>query len=388
MLLDSQCLFPLLEKISCIQIWGIFMPSRSQISSLKELDLLVGTGVGIASIAPALSPLLAKIIGAESYGLCWFDEAGQPQGFYHHGAKSEAEELFMNHYEELFVGPHEYTPFWRMRNKGHDVGNALRSSKAYFRSNTYNLLIKPSGYHFLLEAMVDLDGVTRLAACFFRPAENPFTETDEKKLIGLVPVMRRAVDKRPSALSRHHIKSEMGHMVVSCDGQQIELLDAMAQKLLSSFKLFHQNVSLIKSTAIPPRFVQRLCERLRSEPIDTAETEIELAGGSLLVRANRLSCTSHASVAAPLFLPAESKILVLLQFNQASAIEVVRRISAWGLSPLQARIAMYAASGGSRVACAAQHRVSQEALKKHLRQIYAASRCTDWQELSQTLAVH
>ena len=75
------------------------MPSPSQVNLLRELDLLVGTGVGIASIAPALSTLLSKILGAEAHGMCWFDETGKPESFYQEGATREAEELFMNNYE-------------------------------------------------------------------------------------------------------------------------------------------------------------------------------------------------------------------------------------------------------------------------------------------------
>ena len=292
----------------------------------------------------------------------------------------------MNNYEELFVGPHEYTPFWRMRNKGRDVGNALRSSKEYFSSNTYNLLIKPTGCHYLLDALVELGGVTRLTVCLFRSAKNPFSKADERKLIALVPVLRRAIYKRPHALLvRTSSKSDIGHILVTGDGQQMEMMDTAAQKLLASIKLFDQNLSLTKSGATLPLFVQQLCERLRVEPIASAEKELALAGGSLLVRANHLAFTSPALSATPLLQPASIKILVSLQFIQASAMEVVRIISAWCLSPLQARIAMYAACGGSRIGCAVHHGVSKEALKKHLRQIYAASRCTNWQELSQTV---
>ena len=79
------------------------------------------------------------------------------------------------------------------------------------------------------------------------------------------------------------------------------------------------------------------------------------------------------------------KILVSVHFKPAGAIDVVQGISAMGLSPLQGRIAMYAAAGGSRTNCALHHQVSNEALKKHLREIYAASSCADWHELTATL---
>ena len=81
----------------------------------------------------------------------------------------------------------------------------------------------------------------------------------------------------------------------------------------------------------------------------------------------------------------KKKILVSVHFKLAGAIDVVQGISAMGLSPLQGRIVMYAAAGGSRTNCALNDRVSNEALKKYLREIYAASSCADWHELTATL---
>jgi hypothetical protein len=357
------------------------MTSKTQAHLFKELNLLVNTGLGVAPIAPALSTLLCQIIGAEAGGMCWFNEAGMPEGFYQSGAPRDAEELFMNHYEELFVGPHEYTPFWSIRNKGRRVGNTLQASKEYFRSNTYNLLIKPSNCHFLLDALVDLDGVTRLTACFFRSSKNPFTEVDAKKLTALVPVLRCAIGKRQHALTCRSAKTEGGYMLISEDGDQVEMIDGPAHELLATIKLFDQNISLVSRLAGPPRFVQLLCKQLRREGVASAKTETELAGGTLVVNASWMAAAPDALLTIPERPPAK-KILVLLQFRQAGAVEVVRSISAWGLSPLQGRIAMYAAAGGSRIGCAVHHRVSKEALKKHLREIYAASRCGDWQELA------
>lgn len=360
------------------------MPAPSQASLLKELDLLVSTGLGVAPIAPALSNLLSKIIGADAGGMCWFSETGMPEGFYQSAAPREAEELFMNHYEELFVGPHEYTPFWSVRNRGRGVGNALLANREYFRSNTYNLLIKPSNCHFLLDALVELDGVTRLTACFFRSAENPFTEFDAKKLVTMVPVLRRAVGKRPNALVCQSAKAEGGYMLISEDGSQMEMIDAPANQLLTTVKLFDQNVSLSGRSVGPPRFVQLLCEQIRQQSLASAKTEIDLAGGTLTVTASWMAAAPDAVPATLPGRPAK-KILVSLQFRQAGAIELVRSISAWGLSPLQGRIAMYAAAGGSRVGCALHHRVSKEALKKHLREIYGASHAANWDELSAML---
>ena len=109
-----------------------------------------------------------------------------------------------------------------------------------------------------------------------------------------------------------------------------------------------------------------------------------MAGGTLVVSASWLACTPNGLSSASPMLPIR-KILVSLQLSQTGAIEVVRSISAWGLSPLQGRIALYAAAGGSRIGCAVHHKVSKEALKKHLREIYGAARAASWDDLSAKL---
>ena len=366
------------------------MTSKSQSQLLKDLDLLVSTGSGVAPIAPVLCTLLSKIIGAEAGGMCWFSESGEPEGFYQQGSSREIEELFMNRYQELFFGPHEYTPFWSILNKGRGVGNGWKAGQEYLRSNTFNLLIKPNHYHFLLDAVVDIDNVPRLTACFFRTVRNPFTEADAKKLTALIPVLRRVATNHANPLIVQSKTTEGGNMLISKDGTSVEMIDAPAELILSTIRLFDQNVSTIRRFSKPPKFIQLLCEQLRLQNSASAKTEIAMAGGTLLVIAKWLTSASQimpASFTSETTTTGEPdrKILVTVHFKPAGAIDVMYGISAMGLSPLQGRIAMYAAAGGSRTNCALYHRVSNEALKKHLREIFSASQCADWHELTATL---
>lgn len=366
------------------------MTSMSQAKMLKDIDLLVSTGLGPAPIAPALCGLLFKIMGAEAGGMCWFSESGVPEGFYQQGSSLEIEELFMNHYEELFFGPHEYTPFWSIRNQGRGIGKGWQAGKEYLRSNTFNLLIKPSHFHFLLDAVVDIAGVPRLTACFFRTAQNPFTEADAKKLTALIPVLRRISSNHANPLIVQSKTIESGHMLISSDGTSVEMIDAPAERVLSSVRLFDQNVAAIRRFSKPPKFIQLLCDQLRLPNTSSARQEIAMAGGTLAVTAKwlasapRITPTPFANDMS-IIAGSDKKILVAVHFKPAGAIDVVHGISALGLSPLQGRIAMYAAAGGSRTNCAVHHRVSNEALKKHMREILSAARCSDWHELTAML---
>ena len=97
-----------------------------------------------------------------------------------------------------------------------------------------------------------------------------------------------------------------------------------------------------------------------------------------------LSATD-AGAGAESVAPALRLVLVTLVLQQPRAARVVREISALGLSPLLGRLALYAAAGGQRAACAQQHQISAEALKKHLRQLYAACGVQEWSALQNHL---
>ena len=70
-----------------------------------------------------------------------------------------------------------------------------------------------------------------------------------------------------------------------------------------------------------------------------------------------------------------------MEFTQPQVVGVIQTISQFKLSPLQGHIALFAARGGRRMDCAAQHGISAEALKKHLREIYAVTGAPDWDAL-------
>lgn len=135
----------------------------------------------------------------------------------------------------------------------------------------------------------------------------------------------------------------------------------------------------------PPQFIQRLCVQLTDKTSAQARLELDVVGGHLIITASWLAPTVVLNAPSMLNTNDPSitqSILVTIAFQKPAAIDLVRNIVQLGLSPLQGRIAMFAATGGNRIGCAAHHAVSKEALKKHLREIYASSRCADWQELA------
>ena len=374
-----------------------------QAAALKELDLLVRAGLEVKPIAPAVARLMREVIGAEGCFIGWFNERGIPGGFFHDSASVEVQDLFMNN-PKLFAGADEFTMFSAARiNNALKVGSMFRPGKAFYKSNTFNLLVKPCGHYHALDMRVEVNGKTRLVFSLFRAEANLFSEVDAQRLRALYPALQMVAVKpsaTPYAINVAQDQSrwagisglteadELGHLLVCADGLRIKMINEQGAALLRLTKLFDQGVLLVKPMTVPPLFIKHLCLQLAGGTDSIAESRLEVIGGSLLMTASWLQSapiTIDQQTSGEYAPPFKDSILVQLAYITPVAIRLSRNISQLGLSPLQGRIAMFAATGGSRIECAVHHQISKEALKKHLREIYAASRCLDWHELHRTL---
>lgn len=228
------------------------MPASKQAAARKELDLLVRSGLGIEPIAPTLARLLRELVGAEGCFIGWFDELGAPAGFFHDSAPVTGQELFLIN-SQLFVGPDELNIFWLTRNGGPNVGNMINPGKAFFKSNTFNLLLKACQHHHGLDLRVLVDGVIQMVVGMFRHQSQPFFEEDAHRLNSLSPALQLAVIKinqvgNKKKITQHPgglggMKScgdpgEAGYMLDSADALRINLVDGQAPALLRLAKHF------------------------------------------------------------------------------------------------------------------------------------------------------
>lgn len=349
--------------------------NHQQMQWRRELDLLSRTGVGLPAIAPAVTALLRQIVGAQTGVIMWVDASGMPTGVHHEHPNEVTQALFMNEYERLFSGEREINVSWAARQRGQACGRILNPPSYYYRSNTYNVLIRGDHYRYMLDLRIDVDGITLAVVALCRPPGKAFDEHDAVTLNSLLPTLQRACTKVASTMESSHAASGTGHLLVSADGQRIEMASDEGVALIRHSRLVGQSIELLGPMQTTPRFIYKLCDRLNTDKQATVESTVDVPGGTLHCSASWLS-----AVAGPVQPPLR-QILVALRLQQPRAASVVRSICALGLSPLQSRIALYAASGGQRDACAKTNQVSPEALKKHLRQIYAASGARDWSDL-------
>lgn len=363
------------------------MVNLGQKRLLKELDLLSGVGTGVAAIAPSVAALVRQIVGAQACVIVWVGDTGAPEGVFHEGGSLATMELFTNEYARLFAGDKEPNITWLAQQKGAVVGKLLRPNAAYFRSNSFNLLLRPDGFHHVLDLRIEQEGLTRAVVSLLRPQSQAFSDADAQKLLALLPVLQRAVRKTVSPDAAQTGSVRTGHMLLSAHGAHIDLVNDEGLALLRECNLMGQGIVLQQPMAMPPLFIQKLCQELAAS--GKARTEIDVSGGQMVcvaVPMNQAEVLGHPSVErrSPFDFNSQS-ILITIELRQPHAAQIVRSVLDLNLSPLQSRIALFAAQGGSRIRCAQQHQVNKDTLKKHMRQIYDAAECENWDALATKL---
>jgi DNA-binding CsgD family transcriptional regulator len=278
------------------------------------------------------------------------------------------------------VGEHEVNVTALAQGRGRPIGQLLQPDKRYFRSNTYNLLVRASGHHHCLDMRVDHDGQARVVVLAFRTQACPaFSDESARTLQRVGPYLQRALLQAQSPLSWMVREQKQGFLVADTDGRRITLVDPTAQTLLAHLGLRDTAMAAKQGVHAVPTFVSHLCQTLASasQVQDDIQAQLPCAGGALLVRASRLMAPGQHQ---------HTQTLIELRKVVPDQLALARRVISLRLSPLQRQIVMRAAQGLERATCQQALGVSSEALKKHLRQVYAETGTRDWPSLTQAMA--
>jgi DNA-binding CsgD family transcriptional regulator len=347
---------------------GLTTPATAR-NLWQQLDLLTRIGVGIAPVAADLAGLLRRLVGADAAALFWLDDLGMLAGFFHEDSPPEVQEIFLHEYERLFVGQGEINVFELAQRRGRAVGHLLEPGADYFRSNTYNLLVRPSGHHHTLDLRIDVDGRARAVVLLFRAAGRPFAADQAAVLSRAFPYLQRAIEKSHSPDDWQSRTHRGGHILLDAAGTRILMLDQEAAAILRDAPLRGQG--LLRSS--PPELPRDLLRRLAAQ--SGRPLRMPIPGGALVASARPLQSTGGDPAA----------VLVDLTVERPRRLDVVQRILALRLSPLQREIALLAGLGHPRSDCVRVVGVSPEALKKHLRAVFAATGARDWESLARVL---
>jgi len=340
------------------------------------LGLLCGLGLGLAPIAPEVCAVLRALVGADAAALFWLDAQGRPEGFFHEDSPAGAQDLFLNEFERLFAGPHEINVHTLARADGPRIGRLLAPGARFFRSNSYNLLVRASGHQHTLDLRVEAQGRTRAIAMLFRAPGAGFTADEAALLERASGWLARAFAAPPAALPwAADAPGPVGHVVLDAGGQRPLFADEAAAQLLRQANLpglgLHGAASAAP-LALPPD----LPRRLGVGPAGAA-ARIAVPGGWLAAQMSTLHPLAGGA----------AQHLVTLRLERPRSVEVARRVLTLPLSPLQREIALLAGLGHARADCQRLAGVGEAALKKHLRAIFAATGASDWDALGQRLRV-
>ncbi|PZU19457.1 MAG: hypothetical protein DI589_21260 [Shinella sp.] len=336
----------------------------------NELDLVCSTGVGLEALAPQVCRLLREIVGADAGALFWVDETGLPAGFFHEDTNAQARDLFVNAFEALFTGDMELNVATLVRFKGANCGHLLAPPDHYWRSNTYNLLVRASGHRHTLDLRVDHEGRPRAIIMLFRRRTDAFTQEHQVLLQMALPCLRKAFIKPPGA-DRWSETAPPAYIITDRNGETLKFATEAAHLLLQQGNQVAQGVPASGPLIVPPLFVRALCQRL----VDEARPSqlLPSAHGRLRVSAEYLSGPQTG----------EAAVLVTLVSEVPDRLALVTQVLDLDLSPRQKSILLAAVSGVSRAQATQATGTSPEAMKKHLMAIFTVTGVHSWQDLQQ-----
>lgn len=340
-----------------------------------ELRLLCRPGIGLATIAPPVCRLAREIVGAEAASIFWLDGNGMPLGFFHEDSPEEVRDLFANNFERLFVGPEEINVFSLSRSNGAPCGRLLTPPPGFFLSNTYNLLLRPSGHHHSLDLRVEDAEGGRAVLLLFRGRHPSFTDREAATLTLFDPLLRRA-GARANGTSWQSAASDPGHMLVDIRGERILSICDVAERLLRGSSLVGQGLTAHGTLQAPPRFVADLCAQLAQS--EDANMVVTIPAGRLRVEARQM----HTPGRDP---SVYRQVLITLHHEAPTGIGLIAPILEHRLSPLRSEILLYAASGGAREMVPQAFEISKEATKKHLAEIYRTIGVGHWHDIPHAL---
>ncbi|GAB2461971.1 hypothetical protein GCM10027082_11390 [Comamonas humi] len=350
-------------------------PAAARQRLWQELDMLCRLGLGLAPVAPDVCTVLRTLIGADAAALFWLDEQGLPEGFFHEDSPASAQNLFLNEFQRLFVGAHETNVFALAQPHGPRVGRLLAPDAGYFRSNTYNLLIRASGHHHTLDLRVEVPGptgpVTRAVVALFRAPGNGFNAAEAALLERAGTSLQRAFVRPAATGLAPSADGAVGHVLLDAASLRPLLADATATQLLQSANL--RGLGLQGGEAAGAALPADLFQHLGLQPGQSAR--IPVPHGVLDMRMHPLHPVAGGA----------GQWLLTLQLQRPRQIDVVRRVLALPLSPLQREIAALAGLGHARADCTALTGVGSAALKKHLRTILEVADASDWEALASRL---
>lgn len=345
-------------------------------------------GISSETLMPTLLGELHALIPSHGNAFYWADENQRlVNGYDENPATRELAPLYL----EEFYGQRE-------REVTHSFEQSVRlehgvvrdtqaitvSPREFYRSDFYNLLLRPVGYGRLLRLILRDSGRARAMLQIQRPVTGPdFTKEHERRLARLEPFLLHALAQRTSAEGQPLVDSgESGMVIADRSGQVIEY-SAQARRLL--YLATHPEYQPYLRRNLPatelPHAVARLCQRL------TAIFSADPHAASAPVAAHRNTWGRFIFRAYWLDSVAEDRRHIAITVTREEPLILRLTRGAWRLplSRRQAEVAVLLASGRSHEDTAQQLGITRNTVISHSRWIYSKLAVHDREGLRQAL---
>jgi len=345
--------------------------TRERRRILDHIRLLCSCDAGLEAIAAPICMAVRDFIGAESGALFWLDAAGNPAGFFHDCAPAELKDIFITRFEELFSGLDEPNMVSLTQVVEPSIGRALTDGymDSFWSGNVHAYLCKPLGHHYFFDMRIDVQGTGRAVFCFWNGPQRPFTQADADSLLPVQLIVQRAAASHGDAAKWQAMSNGTAHLVTDIAASRMHTINAEAESLLMASHLLQQRITMTQPPRIVPGFITQLADMLAIMP--NPVMCVPVTTGRIVARASKTRSLSGGD-------GEEAMMFVSLELEAAVDVMLVEHIMALPLTSFQREVALYAMQGGLRSECETEFGVSAEALKKHLRAIFAATGATKW----------
>ncbi|HJW54685.1 MAG TPA: hypothetical protein VJ577_05365 [Burkholderiaceae bacterium] len=351
----------------------------------SRLRVLCCAGLDLMSITPDAFAIVHELIPNAASALFLTSHDGVPQGFYHEDSPDEAQNLFLNE-PQLFIGPDEYNVLRLVGTPGAvKIGQLLQPPQEFFKSNTYQLLVRASGHHHTLDARLEVDGRRAGLITLYREAGIRFSLQDADDLARVAIHFEHAL--RIGTASPHQPADIVEHeaiIVAHTDGKPLFISQA-ANALLAAIPLVGPQWPDRRKL---PLFCERLIEILQDgerHPWTMPSHTIPLPGGALHVSAQWL-CAAGAESPVGAVAASESGLVgISLKQSTPTPLRVWRNLNKAALSPQQMEVAFWMALGGGRDAARARMPISEAVLRDCVKSVYETLGCASQEEMINVL---
>lgn len=357
------------------------MSRRKKAREWARLRMLCCSGADAMAVAPDAGVLLHELVPNAAFALFLTTHEGEARARFHEDCPAHVDQLCVAH-GALFEGPDEPT-FKRLYGNlnGPKVGQLLNPPTGYFRSNTYQMLVRGCGHHHTLDARLDVDGRLFGSICLLREDGVGFSVEEARDAGRVAAYFEHALRASRPAWDESDRVVEGEAMVIANARGELLFCSPATQALLDEIPLMR--TAWPDRRRLPP-FCLRLIDILRddgSHPWQLPTQTISVPGGALEVRAQWLGVPGGDTAEWTNKLAGEGLVGISLTRVSPMSLRVWRNLGATRLSPTQMEVAYWMAVGGGREAARARMSISEAVLRDCVKVVYERLGCASQTDL-------